>query len=323
MKDSRFDIALMVKVAQMYYLDGLKQEDIAKALSISRSLTSMILTEAKEVGIVEIQVKNPLANNQELSDQFKNIFNLKDCAIIPTAVHDPAMLRKFVAQRACDIVRKNIKGGERIGLGWGRACFQFVDSYKADKKQSDIEVVPMIGGSNQTAEYFQINEMVRVFSEKLGGSPFFIHAPAVTNTSEERDIYFSSTTVKLVSEKWNALDLLICGIGTFSDVDKNVRERYIGERERYRQLKSAHAVGDIGARYFDINGKFIKDNYCDRVIGMNDRNLQSVKTILCLASGIEKANAILGTLRLGLVDILVCDEHTAKLVLEIDGSTLL
>ena len=57
MKDSRFDIALMVKVAQMYYLDGLKQEDIAKALSISRSLTSMILTEAKEVGIVEIQVK--------------------------------------------------------------------------------------------------------------------------------------------------------------------------------------------------------------------------------------------------------------------------
>ena len=45
---TKFDVSLMVKVAQMYYNDGMKQEEIAGSLSISRSLISMILTEAKE-----------------------------------------------------------------------------------------------------------------------------------------------------------------------------------------------------------------------------------------------------------------------------------
>ena len=47
---SQLDISLVVKVAKMYYLEGLKQEDIAKQIGISRSLISMILTEAKENG---------------------------------------------------------------------------------------------------------------------------------------------------------------------------------------------------------------------------------------------------------------------------------
>src|SRR5690554_5431542 len=97
---TKYDMELMVKVAQMYYVENMKQEKIAKQLQISRSLISMILAEAREVGIVEINVRNPLSNNSELAKEIKSLFELKDCIIVPTAVQDVRTLRKLVAQRA-------------------------------------------------------------------------------------------------------------------------------------------------------------------------------------------------------------------------------
>lgn len=86
--NSRFDISLMINVAQMYYLDGLKQDEIAKQLQISRSLISMILTEAKDLGIVEIKVKNPLVNHEYYSYEIEKHFNLDKCFIVPTSVKE-------------------------------------------------------------------------------------------------------------------------------------------------------------------------------------------------------------------------------------------
>ena len=97
--ETKFDMALMVKVAQMYYIDGLKQEQIAKQVQISRSLISMILAEAKEVGIVEVSIRNPLLNNDTVASRFKEEFGLASCiSRLPTSVQDVAVLRKLIAQ---------------------------------------------------------------------------------------------------------------------------------------------------------------------------------------------------------------------------------
>ena len=62
--ESRYDMQMMVHVSRMYYIEGLTQQSIAKELGISRSYISMILSEARELGIVEINIKNPLASNE-------------------------------------------------------------------------------------------------------------------------------------------------------------------------------------------------------------------------------------------------------------------
>ena len=54
----------------------------------------MILTEAKEVGIIEIKIRNPLINNDELAGKFKTVFGLSGCIIIPTAVQDTRYIAK-------------------------------------------------------------------------------------------------------------------------------------------------------------------------------------------------------------------------------------
>ena len=53
------DLQHIVNVARMYYEQGLKQEEIAKQVKVSRASVSLILTEALWKGIVEITIRNP------------------------------------------------------------------------------------------------------------------------------------------------------------------------------------------------------------------------------------------------------------------------
>jgi DNA-binding transcriptional regulator LsrR (DeoR family) len=312
---SRLDISLIVKVAKMYYLDGLKQEDIAKQIGISRSLISMILTEAKERGIVEITVRDPSLTDEELSKKLEASYPGIDFIVIPTSSRDPDALRKLVAQRAADLLCRIMKDGQAVGLAWGRTCLELVNACDGPVAARDISIVPLIGGSAQRAPYFQINEMVRLLADKCGGSPFFIHAPALVSGPEERDMYLSSSSMQAIREKWERLDILVTGIGALPSPKPLDRENYIGEHEIYLQLVGKHAVGDICARYFDAAGSFIADELLERVVGIPVAKLRTAKNAICMASCADKVEAIIGALHTGVVKTLVIDEPTARTVI--------
>jgi deoxyribonucleoside regulator len=313
---SRLDVSLVVKVAKMYYLDGLKQEDISKQIGISRSLISMILTEAKETGIVEITIRDPFLNDDALCARFSKSFPGVSFAIVPTSSRDPDALRKLVAQRAADIVEHALAGGEVVALAWGRTCHEFVNSYREDPDKKDVSVVPLIGGSFQTAPYFQINEMVRRFAEKIGGSPNFIHAPALALDVKEQDMYMNSSSLQAIREQWKRMDVVVSGIGALPTTDDNDRETYAGEFEISGHFAPRKVAGDICARYFLSDGEFVRDDYYDRIVGAPVEELLAAKKTVCMASGAGKAEAVVGALRTGVVKTLVMDEPTAKAVFD-------
>ncbi|HET9597917.1 MAG TPA: sugar-binding domain-containing protein [Anaeromyxobacteraceae bacterium] len=313
---SRLDVSLIVKVAQMYYLDGLKQEQIAKQVGISRSLISMILTEARERGIVEITIRDPLLNHDQLSRRLAAFYPKTTFTVVPTSSRDHDALRKLVAQRAADLLARSLGEGGVLGLAWGRTCFELVHAFRP-KDRIDASVVPLIGGSFQTAPYFQINELVRVLADRMGGTPYFIHAPALVSDRKERDLYLASSAVQPVRQKWRAMDVLVTGIGALPPGGDPERENYIGEDRAFRQMARNGAVGDICARYFDRDGKFILDENYERVVGAPIEDLKKARTAICMASGPEKAEAIVGALRTGVVKNLVLDEPTAEAALEL------
>ena len=314
---SRLDVALVVKVAQMYYLDGLKQEEIARQIGISRSLISMILTEAKESGIVEITVRDPLLNDDELSRRLAAFYPGTSFVVVPTSSRDPAARRKLVAQRAADLLARALQGGEVVGLAWGRTCLELVNAFRPAQAKLDLTVVPLIGGSSQPAPYFQANELARVLAERAGGTPLFIHAPALAADRGERDLHLGTSAMQAVRQRWRSMDVLVTGIGAIPEGAHPDRESYAGEAEAFRALEARAAVGDICARYFDRNGRFIVDDYYERVVGVPVEDLKRARSTLCMASGVEKAEAIVGALRTGVAKRLVMDEPTARAALEL------
>jgi DNA-binding transcriptional regulator LsrR (DeoR family) len=317
----RYDVQLMAKIAHLYYIDRLKQEEIAQQLKISRSMVSMVLSEALEKGIVEIKIRNPLLSEISLEAKFESLFPVKKCHIISTSLKEADTVRGIVAERAIKVFNEIVKDYDIAGLAWGRTCHEFVTLYESSKQLNGVSIVPLIGGSNQIASYFQINEMVRVLAEKMGGTPYFIHAPSVTPSLEDRDLFIKSSFMQLILAKWKSLDVVLTGIGAPPHVDDQKRERYIGEEAIVDKQKTLKPIGDICTRYFDINGQFIKNSDSENIIGVSEEELLSAKTVICFAGGAEKALSIIGALRTKVIDIFVCDEQTANEVIKIMSST--
>jgi DNA-binding transcriptional regulator LsrR (DeoR family) len=81
-------------------------------------------------------------------------------------------------------------------------------------------------------------------------------------------------------------------------------------------LKARGAVGDINLRYFDIEGKLIESALNDRVIGLTLDEIRQIETVVGVAGGDAKYNAIQGAVRGQLIDVLVTDDATARRLLE-------
>ena len=59
------EILKLVEVSRLYYEQEMTQAEIAKQLKISRPVVSKLLSEARDRGIVQINIKSPLESDQE------------------------------------------------------------------------------------------------------------------------------------------------------------------------------------------------------------------------------------------------------------------
>jgi len=307
------DLELMVSVARMYYQRGLKQEEIAKRVKVSRASVSLLLAEARRRGIVEITIRNPLEDHAELSRRLAAEFGLQRCVVAPTSIRETDILIDLTASRAAEIFDEEARSGDTVGIAWGRTCYSFMDRYQARGFLHGMQVLPMIGGSNRNMARYQLNEMVRSFAEKLQATPSFIHAPALAASREDHELYMGSSSMRAVSEMWSRIDLAVVSVGA-----PPVSQEFDGSRVLQRRATTAPdalPIGDICARYFDVHGRFVEDDLSGRIIGISVESLRRIPKILCVVGGLEKAYSLLGALKTGIITILVTDETTATAVL--------
>ena len=66
MKDERDHIEALLRVARMYYLEELSQEEIASQVAFSRSTISRMLDEARKRHIVRFSIGHPMEREADL-----------------------------------------------------------------------------------------------------------------------------------------------------------------------------------------------------------------------------------------------------------------
>jgi DNA-binding transcriptional regulator LsrR (DeoR family) len=313
---ARYDIQLMVQASKMYYVNGMTQEQIAQQLGISRSSVSMMLSEAKDFGIVEISIKDPKNNVQDVADMFIERFALKGCLVIPTAIDDIRLITRVVASQGADFAEDILKSHSTIGIAWGTTCYEFMLSFTNRNKLRDINVVPMIGGTSRIASEYQLNEMVRMYAEKLHGTPSFIYAPAIAESVGDKELYMQSTSMKSIIDKWNNMDAAIVSAGAPPEFYDNRMVFDLAQKQQYESNES-RVIGDICARRYNLKGEFIHNEYSARIMGIDEETLRRVENVICIAAGKHKILSIIGALRTGIINYFVTDENTARSVLEL------
>jgi DNA-binding transcriptional regulator LsrR (DeoR family) len=294
----------------MYYERNMTQSEIAKKLEVSRPLISKMLAKAREMGIVNIQIKSPYTSNSILMGQLKNLFNLKGGIIVPESSTE-YLTEQLILNHAFNYINDILEETEYLGIGWGYTVGSLVEKIEKSELSGNYsgEICPLIGNSTIAQRGYHPNELIRILAEKTGFKPNYLHAPAFPMTDIEKNLFINTENFKKTDEIWAKLDSIIIGIGVYPSVPDQATASRFGNL-----LNEKKAVGMILSYYFDKEGKIIygEDDYAIRISLEKIRNIKRVIGI-CTSNNIK---SILGALRTGFITHLITDEKTAAEIIK-------
>lgn len=308
-------IRFLHTVATLYHLEGRTQANIAELLNVSRTKVLRALQEARARGIVQITVVDPAATNQALEAELVSRLGLAKAIVVEGSLSDPAFSRERVGHAAARYLEGSLAPDATVGLGWGRTLYNVVHALEP-RRDRNVRVIPLLGGLGKIAPSFQVHDMARVVSERLGGTWMTFYVPAIVDSAAAHASLLASTDVSEVTTAWSSLDVAVVGIGNI-DLGREVEmlfADYLDDHSRKR-LQASGAVGDICMRFFDQSGQPVST--LPYLFSVELDQLRAVPRVVAAACGASKGAAILGAIRGGYVDVLVTDASAAQEVLRL------
>ena len=89
---------MLIYIAELYYLKGLSQQQIADLTHQSRTNISRLLKICVEKGIVEFRIKKPSGKRVYTASQLEQTFNLKKAIVVPNGGTDEQLKRRVAIE---------------------------------------------------------------------------------------------------------------------------------------------------------------------------------------------------------------------------------
>jgi len=298
-----------VRIAWLYYMEGATQADIAKKLGMTRLRVNRMLAEARESGLVRVQINARLQSCVELERQLEADFNLEAAIIIPTP-EDQSLIPVNLGRAGGEFLSRYLQENEihKFGVGWGETILHII-RHLPETRRPDMHVNSLMGGLTQGLE-INTFEIARELARRLEAKCSYLVAPIYAGSPQSRDIILEQEVFAL-ADKERANDLALLSIGELSPRSLLVRHG-LPKDVSMQELEALGAVGDVMGQFFTREGALIPHGINERVIALSFEELRKVRTTIFAAGGRHKTEAIAGVLSAGLGSVLVCDEDTAR-----------
>ncbi|MFP4589732.1 MAG: sugar-binding transcriptional regulator [Candidatus Acetothermia bacterium] len=299
---------LLVRVAWYYHKLELTQKEVGEKLGLSRQKVQRLLKEAREKGIIKVQIENPKVNLLKIEEKLKDRYSLSDAVIAPCPSSGDK-LRDSLGRVASTHIRKLVENRDIdvLGTGWGRTLRAFVDHFQPTVEKQNMDVVSLIGNL-LTDTAVNPYEIANTLARKLSANCYNIWAPSIVEDENSAEIFRQEEWIRETLEKTEAADLLIVGLGPVSERATLYNLGYISNDD-LETLQAQGAVGDILGRYFDENGELVDLGLHERVIASSFKQIRDGKGDLIVVGGGDfKLDAMRGALKGDLIDVLITDE---------------
>lgn len=293
MKISQEKQKRLAHVARRYYLEDWKQSDIAKELGVSRPLISRMLSEARELGVVEITVHEPGARAASLLERLRLSSSIQGGFLMEDGEDEDAT-NQALSQGAVELLQQ--LGTRRLGVGWGYLIGQLVTWLEQNPQPNSTvtDICPLVGNASIPARNYQSNENVRLMAQQLGATPHFLYLPALPDNLEEKQLLCSTEIYRQIHQEWGQIDTALVNIGDYpSSPDFASLVRYGS------LLQKQHACGRLLVYYFNEEGTVIQSEQ-DFAIQIPLETLMRCPRIIGVCSANTSARSLCGALHSGL-----------------------
>ncbi len=306
------------QVAAWYYEDDMDQAEIARRIGKSRSMVSRLLTEARDAGLVQIRVRFPLRTDSVLEDELRDAFGLSEAHVLAGAGDNDAMLRRL-GRLGARALQSRLRSGMTVTVGWGAALHSMVRAMPEVQLQ-DVMVLQVMGSVGDGDPNVDGADLARTLASKLNGDFRSMAAPLIVDRPEAAHSLLSDRTISTTLRMASTSAVAVTGIGSIdSSLSGLVRAGYF-DQATIGRLREVGVVGDLMGFLIDDRGHVLDVPENERVVALHPDRLAGIDTVIGVAGGIGKANAITAVLRAKRVDVLVTDAASAQAALAMHGS---
>lgn len=304
------DDLLSVRVAELYYDDNKTQDEIGALLQISRFKAGRLLTQAREKGIVRIEIVHPRARRLPLERQLRERFGLTDAVIVPSPDNEVDVTAR-VAQAAADYLTQLRPVPRTLGVSWGRTLDAVAD-HLAPGWATGVTVVQMNGGMSRAGT---AASLATTIAQRGAGSAVLLPSPAILERLETKVAIEADRAVGEVLAMAGAASAYLYSAGVADASSVLVESGYLTAGD-VAELVAKGAVGDVVGRYINADGQIVDSGLDERTVGLGLNELRSAATAIFVVAGSAKHDVARAVVTSGLCTVLVSDENTARALLE-------
>lgn len=303
----------MAEVARLYYEEGKSQAEIGAILDVSHSTISRLIKEAHQHNIVEVVIHHPFKSISSISDALICRFGLKDAYVVPNSGNNEDEAVNNVAYLTARVLVDILHDGMMLGISGGKSVAATIRQIKVTQPMH-VRVVRLLGLTEE--ELDEGADLAQLLASQLGNDATIIPAPLLMRSIEACQTIFREPSVSAAIHLAENADIALIGIGSLVSGYPNLLKIEWVDQDILDELQMAGAVGEICGKYYDRQGRVLDVDFNQRVVAIQIEKLANIDTVIGVACGEGKADAILGAIHGGLINVLVTDSDTARKLLD-------
>ena len=296
------------RVAWLYHVEGLTQDEVANKVGLNRSRVLRILSAARLDGTVQVRVTTRLSHCVELERALEKRWGLTQAVVLPTP-QDVAQLRTIIGAEVGAYISQALASNMTIGLGWGKTLSAAVPAI-VPRNPDGIRVLSLLGGLTRVSDQNPSEFAWRV-AARLGAECYMMAGPVFAPDPVTRDALAAHTGMSDIFLRARSLDMAIVSVGDLTP-HSVFREYGLLTSEELASLERAGAIGDVLCHFVDGDGNIVDHPVNRRVLAVNPLDLRGTRNIVLASGGWHKLGVIRAALKLLLPTVLIVDELVAE-----------
>ena len=306
---TQYKSTILVEAAKLYYEHQLSQLEISRKLGVSRPTVSRLLQQARDTGIVKIEITDPSEIGTLLESGLIQKYSLKKVVVVPNDTNDNNIVKKRLGKAAVLLVDQLISEGTILGISWGTTMQQVALQIRSHRVK-DMVVVQLNGGISRAEFDTHASEIAKTIGQSYKAIPYLMPLPAVVDNANLKKVILSDKNISRTLELGRKSEIALFTIGSFGYNSVLVKADYFEPFEVDELLKSG-AVGDICSRIIKADGTICSKDLNNRTIGIELEELKKKQYSIAVAGGKEKLAAIKAGLKGKWFNSLITDEWVA------------
>lgn len=243
----------------------------------------------------------------DLARQLQAFLHIYEVIVVQGDADRNEWVKQELGRVGARVLKQRVQEGDVIAVTGGSSIATLAEHLSPSPAFRSVQFVPARGGLGEKVE-LQANTLASVMASKTGSTYHLLHVPDRLS-QDALQALVEEPEVKRVLDLLKTSRIVVHGIG---DAQVMARRRKYSPQE-LEQLSACGAVSEAFGYYFNRDGKIV---HRIPTIGLQLEDVVHAETVLSIAGGASKAEAIISFSKQAFHNVLITDEGAARAIIE-------